>query len=192
MYQTLEKEMGKFLDSVAPWDLYCHITYRPWPRRYINPRGFLSPIMDTPSPVRARRLIREFVELLETKINSRVDYFVGEELGKLGRFHQHILLAGDGLRDLYRRELWEWWKKRAGRNRIEPFDPGKGAAYYLASAYPAKQTGLNAHRGLEWDLRVGNRPHISHPPKSGGKIILVPSVNLSRDFFKCGFSRRKR
>ena len=192
MDQTFAKEMGNYLDTLAPWDLYCHITYRPWPRSYVNPRGFVSRILDTPSPVRARRLFGEFVALLESKINSRVDYFVGEELGKLGRFHQHALLAGDELRELRRDELWKWWDKRAGRNRIEPFDSRRGAAYYLASAYPAKQTGLNANRGLEWDIRAGNRPLISHKSSRGGGLVLTPSVDLDRAFFKCSFHRRKR
>ena len=72
MDRTFAQDMGKYLDSLAPWDVYGHITYRPWPRRYVNPRGFVSQVLDTPSPIRARRLFGEFVVFLELRINSRV------------------------------------------------------------------------------------------------------------------------
>ena len=121
-----------------------------------------------------------------------MDYFYAEELGKLGRFHQHALLKGDGLRDLWRKGLHKWWLDRAGRNLIEPFDTQLGAAYYLAKQYPAKQISTNDYRGLGYELVIGNRALITHRPARGGGVDLVPSVNLERDYFKLGMLGRKR
>ncbi len=200
MSKGLAQTWGDYLDSIAAWDLYMHITYRPFPRQYVNPRGFLSQEMDTPSPVRARRLFREFIygdenrdiPGLTQKINSRVDYFYAEELGKLGRFHQHALLSGDGLRDVWRKDLHQWWFERAGRNLIEPFNPERGAAFYLAKQYPAKQITTNDYRGLGYELVVGNRALIRHRPARGEGVDVLPSVDLERDYFKLGMTRRKR
>jgi hypothetical protein len=200
MNKELAQVWGTYLDSKATWDPYMHITYRPWPRQYVNPRGFLSQVTDMPSPTRARRLFHEFIygdeqwniPGLVQKINSRVDYFYAEELGKLGRSHQHSLLKGDGLRDLWRKDLHAWWFKRAGRTLIEPFNPDLGAAYYLAKEYPAKQVGTDAHRGLWYDLVVGNRALISHRPAGEGGVDQFLSVELEQDFFKLGLIRRKR
>ena len=76
-------------------------------------------------------------------------YFVGHEVGKLGRLHLHALFSGavdvdqvgvlnsQGLRS---KDIWHWWFKRYGRAQVLPYDPTRGAAAYV-SKYVTKEMG---------------------------------------------------
>ena len=56
-----------------------------------------------------------------------------------GGTHFHALIGGLEP-TVSRRAAWEWWKVRCGINRIEPYDPARGAAHYLTK-YVVKQLG---------------------------------------------------
>jgi hypothetical protein len=71
-----------------------------------------------------------------------------------GGTHFHALIGGLSPA-ASRRDAWSWWKDRYGINRIEPYDPSRGAAHYLTK-YVVKQLGdvtfspeLGAHRKKE-------------------------------------------
>jgi hypothetical protein len=52
--------------------------------------------------------------------------------------HFHGLIGG--VKDLRRDELWAWWFERYGFARIEPYDRGQGAGFYLCK-YVTKDLG---------------------------------------------------
>ncbi len=73
-----------------------------------------------------------------------------------GGTHFHGLLGGVA-DDVSRRDAWAWLKERAGINRIEPYDPSRGAAHYLTK-YVVKELGdvqfspdLGLHRRSDSD-----------------------------------------
>lgn len=64
-------------------------------------------------------------------------FFLGHEVGQLGRLHLHCLVGG--LDPTARRdEAWRWWFSRLGRAEVLPYDPARGAGWYVAK-YVAKQ-----------------------------------------------------
>lgn len=56
-----------------------------------------------------------------------------------GGTHFHALIGGLTT-DVRRDEAYGWWFERYGINRIEPYDPERGAAHYLTK-YVVKQLG---------------------------------------------------
>jgi hypothetical protein len=76
-----------------------------------------------------------------------------------GGTHFHALIGGIEP-SVSRRDAWSWWKSRVGINRIEPYDPTRGAAHYLTK-YVVKQLGdvqfstnLGLHRRVSDDQRA--------------------------------------
>lgn len=73
-----------------------------------------------------------------------------------GGTHFHALIGGLPS-TVSRRDAWEWCKARFGMNRIEPYDPTRGAAHYLTK-YVVKELGdvrfsdnLGLHRRVPTD-----------------------------------------
>lgn len=56
-----------------------------------------------------------------------------------GGTHFHGLIGGIPP-NVSRREAWAWLKERCGMNRIEPYEPSRGAAHYLTK-YVVKELG---------------------------------------------------
>jgi len=193
-------EIGGWVDGLRSWDLFVTTTFRSQIRRWKNSAGFAALetgiakgaerrstlssrdftqrlASHTPSAGYVQRFFSGWVEGLTEKLRQRVDYFVGFEAGtQSGANHFHALLAADGLRDHSRRELWQDLFDSAGRSLVLPFDPGRGAGWYLAAAYVGKKQ-------LGWDVRVGNRALVTSRPAPGGGRDLMPSPALPRSFF---------
>jgi hypothetical protein len=122
---------------------------------------------------------------LEHELAARVDYVVADQLGSInGRFHQHAILAADGLDSYPRRDIWEWLKKRAGWSRILPFE--QGAAYYIS-----RYIGRDANR-CDWFLRIGEETQAERHSAVIGKVNVTQSADMPRQFFKQSFKERKR
>jgi hypothetical protein len=124
-FNELRENWAKFLSRFT-WDWYCTLTFR-----------------DPPSPERAHRMFRQFVCDIERAAGCLVGWFAVDEYGMInGRFHIHALVSNVAhLRRLYWMDEWD---RRAGYARILPYDPQRGAGYYLGK-YMCKQFGY-------WDM----------------------------------------
>src|SRR5262249_51876267 len=117
----------------------------------------------SPSEGYVQRFFQDWMQRLGNGLAARVDFFVGFEAGCVsGANHFHSLLAADGLREQMRLEaelllrarergksvqefvlneellLWGYLYRTAGRSLVLPFDPGRGAGWYIAAAYVGK------------------------------------------------------
>lgn len=91
----------------------------------------------------ARNRCNAWLKSLEKAAEQPVAWFRGDEYGeRFGKFHMHLLIGG--VEHLHRFTWMERWHARNGIARIFPFDPSRGAAYYV-SKYVTKQFG-------EWDI----------------------------------------
>lgn len=180
--------LGKWIDSLGAstspgrWQVFVTITFST--KSYPWCRGF--PVLPgRPKADFARHLFDRFVSHLESELCSRVDYVVADQLGSInGRFHQHAILAAPGLDAYPRTEIWKWLKAQAGWSRILPFEQG-------ASFYISRYIGRDANR-CEWDMRIGEEPLTTPNSRAIGRVEIVPSANLPRDFFKQSYKERKR
>jgi len=126
------------------------------------------------------------VSHLERELGSTLDCVVADQYGALGgRFHQHWILAGNGLDAYPRREIWEWLKERAGWSRVVPFE--RGAAYYIS-----RYIGRDAQR-CDWKVRIGREPSIERPPpRALGGLDVARSSYMRREFFHNTLTRWHR
>lgn len=164
----------------------------------------------SPSEEYIRRFFDEWIQRLSDGLSTRVDFFVGFEAGRVsGANHFHSLLAAEGLREqmtlegellLRAREarksvqefvlneellLWGYLYRTAGRSLILPFDPGRGAGWYIAAAYVGKKQ-------LGWDISVGDQARIPRQPKNGGAVDVAKSASLTRDSYHMTLTRWHR
>lgn len=70
---------------------------------------------------------------------STVYWFRGREPNPF-RYGTHFHALIGGVRDANRRDAWRSWFDRNGNARIEPYDPLRGAGWYVAK-YVAKELG---------------------------------------------------
>jgi hypothetical protein len=134
-----------------------------------------------------RGFFDRFRRKLQRDLGTPVSYFVGFEAGpSSGQNHFHALLGARGLRDIRRRDLWEWLHANAGRSLILPFERERGAGWYLAVGYVGK-------RPLGWDCHVHGRLRLRRKPtgNAGGRDV-VPSADMERPFFHATCPRRHR
>jgi hypothetical protein len=198
------KVMGRWLDTLARWDLFVTATFRHRPRRLAGPGGLarvelvpsdgqymrptsrsfplcdfsLRPQMRPASEAKVRHTFDRFRRFLQRTVHAPVAYDVGFEAGMLsGQAHFHALLHARRLREVRRDELWRILYDSFGCALVLPFEPERGAGWYFASAYVGK-------RSLGWDLHVPGRSHLRRCPALGGRAAPVAaSVNLERSFF---------
>src|SRR5215469_14328347 len=118
----------------------------------------------SPSEAHVQRVFYEWIARVKQGLRTRVDFFVGFEAGRIsGANHFHALLAAQNLREQLTREaellrqsreagksvhdfvkndnlmLWGYLYRVAGRSLVLPFDPGRGAGWYIAAAYVGKK-----------------------------------------------------
>jgi hypothetical protein len=169
------------LTTVGCWDVFATISYRtpnyPWGR------GFPLIGSGKPRPDFGQRLFDRFVGHLEAELGSRVEFVVADEYGAgNGRFHQHALLAANGLAAYSKREIEVWLKIRAGWSRVLPFR--EGAARYLA-----KYIGRRLETA-DWKVEVGNA--VNRTPVEIGRTVIAASASVPGEFFHQSFPHRKR
>lgn len=112
MDSGLRRGWGEFLEPF-PWQWWGTLTFR-----------------EEYSSDAADRAFGRFAGWLQND-SPGVGYFVGHEIGKLGREHLHFLAGG--LRPwVSRRVAWKRWFDRHGRAQIIPYDPELGAAHYIS------------------------------------------------------------
>lgn len=113
MYQSIAEAWGTWLDEFS-WDLWCTLTFK-----------------EERSHASATRAFENFGKFIRNSGSPDAGWFFAHEVGRLGRLHLHALIGGiDPWTS--RRALWRWWFRRYGRAQILPFDPDRGAAFYVA------------------------------------------------------------
>lgn len=197
---------GEWIDRLAPWEMFITATFRPVRRRWGNPRGFAaveSIVTDahrasmfrslrstdfqtslasrSPSPQYVSGFFDRFIHSLQEDLKCRLSYFVGFEAAPLsGMNHFHALIStarADAPFDFWRKGVWAWLHRQAGRSLVLPFEKDRGAGWYLAAAYVGK-------RPLGWDVHIHGRTHLMRRPNPGGhRLPVVPSAECPRDCF---------
>jgi len=127
--KTLRKELVNLLNRYN-WDWFTTLTFRYPPTTYT-----------------ALRKVNDWLITLQRDINRYVGYYITQEKGMLGTVHFHLLMGNlDGVN---RKKYWKLWFIRNGAARILPYDPKKGACYYLTK-YVIKDEYLNSDT---WDIQ---------------------------------------
>jgi hypothetical protein len=199
-------KLGGWIDGLAPWEMFTTTTFRPVRRRWGNPRGFAavennvkdprqisgfrtlrstdfasSLASRSPSPLYVSGFFDRFISSLQRDFCCRLNYFVGFESGvTTGMNHFHALIStarGDAPFTFWRKGVWAWLHRHAGRSLVLPFEKDRGAGWYLAAAYIGK-------RPLGWDVHIHGRTHLTRRPKPGGHASpIAHSAECGRDFF---------
>ena len=165
----------------------------------------------SPSQDYVQRFFGDWTERLAQGLKCRLDFFVGFEAGRVsGANHFHALLAADtppgtaeesrlqlfrryrqagkSVREFARNKdllLWGYLYRTAGRSLILPFDPGRGAGWYIAAAYVGKKQ-------LGWDISIGDQALRKSAPAKGGIIDRTKSAELTRDLYHMTHTRWHR
>jgi hypothetical protein len=156
--------------------------------RSLGARDFeLRLVSRTPSENYVRGFFNRFRLKLQRDLGTPISFWTGFEAGPIsGQNHFHALIGGRGLRDSRRTELWEWLHRHAGRSLVLPFEPDRGAGWYLALAYVGK-------RPLGWDCHVHGRSRLTRTPTvCGGGRDVVRSASMPRSFFHATCQRWHR
>jgi hypothetical protein len=207
--------MGEWIDGLAAYQMFITCTFRPIRRRWGNPRGFaaLENTVKNPRIVSGFRTHRStdfqsslasrspslqyvtgfyerFICSLQRDLRCHLSYFVGFESGVasgMNHFHAFVSLArADAPFDFWRKGIWAWLHRHAGRSLVLPFEKDRGAGWYLAAAYVGK-------RPLGWDVHIHGRTHRARRPKPGGHALsVVPSAFCGRDHFHLSLPRWHR
>ena len=131
-----------------------------------------------------------FIKGLERDLRCRISYFVGFEGGRLSAAnHFHALLHVAKLSapfELYRRGIWNWLYKHAGRAEVLPFIKDLGAGWYLTASYIGKKQ-------LGWDVHIYGQTARQRRSRPGGRAAPVAaSAHMSRENFHNSLQRWHR
>lgn len=152
--EALKGQWGDWLSTAWDWDWWVTLTY--------DPRK-LAPGSATHTAVGWDRSDRDWRTWLESVAGeaARDDglqspyWFRGREPNPY-RYGTHFHALVGGVASVSRRDAWERWFSAHGHARIEPYDPQRGAGFYVAK-YVAKELGdltFSPNAGLymkEWN-----------------------------------------
>jgi hypothetical protein len=187
-WRCITDTLGVWLDSLGTetstgrWVRFGTITYAtptyPWAR------GFPRSGSGRPSPDFAQITFISFVSELEDWIGAQVDYVLCAQFGdRNGRFHQHCLLAGEGLGELSRRRIEGWLNRHAGYSRVLPFR--RAAAFYLGN-----YIGKNVEHA-DWEIRIGKKEAPPPRPRCAGAVV-AKSTDAPKSWFHQNLTGRKK
>lgn len=118
--RQLQDTFGNWL-SQYPWNFWATLTFRFKVEKTLN----------------AKRYFHRWLSQVSKKYGVRPSYFFAVEFfasGESNHIHSLLYLPHNDLfhKNPYIEPAWRMWFERYGRARIEVYDPGKGARYYLA------------------------------------------------------------
>ena len=156
---------------------------------FINPLSFRdrTPGFGPPVPDIALSRINEFFLRIQSDAGRLIGWVIAEEFGRLcGRYHCHALITGVQhlSRQVWQREAYRCF----GRTRIDPFDPIRGAAFYLAK-YEGRLTGKIDFGGF---LRGRDLLKCGQSRSVGGGRVVVESVPMPNGCYHMCLPRRHR
>src|SRR5207248_1040257 len=124
------------------------------------------------------------IRWIEQQVHCRVEFFTVDQFGENGgRLHQHCGLSWPGLFEYRWKDLQEMLWKRAGFNRILPWEMDAG--YYIG-----RYIGRDAER-CHWDFRIG----AEQLPRSRilvGRQVVASSPQLPASSFRNRLGRWHR
>ena len=112
------------------WDWFATLTFNYPPRTYT-----------------AQSRVSRWLNTLQRQEKRKIGYYKGMEFTRLGIPHFHLLMGN--LHGVRRDKYWEIWFRENGRARILPYDPRKGAAFYI-SKYVVKDEYSDTEN---WEVR---------------------------------------
>jgi hypothetical protein len=155
--RKLPRDLGKFIAGLPAWDRFVTVTLRnrepqreeAWERgrlrrkanvtickpdpqlvRY-EPSSRYSRADCPPTPQVVLWKIKDWLTDVEKAAGKPIGWVLAEEFGRQGsRYHCHLLITG--VQRLSRRFWQREAYRRFGHTSIEPYDPGRGAAHYVA------------------------------------------------------------
>ena len=130
----LRNQMSQWLNK-SPWQIWFTGTF--------TPEQFYR---DT---IKTKGAFNKFIEKLSVDFDKQeIEYFLAIERFAFGdECHCHALIRG--LEGLTYRQIGETWRDLYGREKVEGYDPTRGANYYLTK-YITKEL-------CDWDLKIKNR-----------------------------------
>jgi len=133
----LKQAWGGFLtelgDRAGGWDWWATLTYR-------DPHNPMLPNWTKPGWKYTEKGCNEFLTHLTFENNAKPLYWVrARELQPWRGVPHYHMLAG-GVADVRRLDMMDWWFGKYGIARIEPYDKGLGAGFYLCK-YVNKELG---------------------------------------------------
>jgi len=177
--RLLLSEWGDFIEQLAPWDWRWTITFRNSFWDLESPSNSLRP----PSKDWSLRALDGFLNELQQEVGSPIIWVIGEDFGRLGRFHAHILVA-----NVVGPSIDEWTAKafrRFGRNRLDYYEARRGGAHYLAKHALTETGGVHfGGAGLP-----GERLQNSLPV---GRVVVARSANVPSSLYHMTLGRRRQ
>lgn len=203
---------GGFIANLARWDWFLTLTFRDRTLRgearastelrrhgkvaICRPDARLvnyqlssrySPRSGPPVPAVALRGIEQWFMGLQAMARSPVGWVIAEEFGRTGgRWHCHALVTG--VSRLHRKSCWQEARRRFGYARIVPFDPARGAPFYVAK-YAGRPSGQIHFGGTlagtdlsQWEVS----------PAEGGGCDVAVSVPLPKNCYHMTLPCRHR
>lgn len=125
----LRQELVNLLNRYN-WDWFTTLTF-------VNP----------PTTYTAGNRVNRWITTLQKQEKRKIGYYITQEKTKLGCPHFHLLMGN--LTGVSRKKYWKLWFKKNGAARILPYDPKKGACYYLTK-YVIKDIFRNSDT---WDIQ---------------------------------------
>jgi hypothetical protein len=211
--RKLPRDFGKFIASLPGWDWFVTVTLRSrepqreetWERgklrrkanvtickpdpqlvRY-EPSSRYSRADRAPNPQVTLWRIKEWLKDIEKAAGKPIGWVIAEEFGRWGgRWHCHILITG--VLHLCRKKFLLEACRRFGYTSIEPYDPARGAAYYLAK-YSGRTLGEIHFGGT---LAGVDLSQCEKSLSEGGGRDVTVSVPLPKSFFHMCLTRRHR
>ena len=131
-----------------------------------------------------RTQIAEFFGDLQRAAGTDAAWIIAEDFGRGNRFHCHAVV--DGVEDL---DIDHWRaeaSRRFGISRIEPYDPMRGGARYLAKN-GLRETGNLHFGGTLADLEID-----AVATQAVGRVIVAKSADMPSQLYHMTLGRRRK
>jgi len=135
-------ELANWIHSLAPWQVIAHFTWRDKPFKLRDGSTKMCGV----SSESARRYYEKFM----AKNFPRLTYFYAIEPNP-SRDGHHIHALFSDARDLYRKEMWELWFQKFGRNKVEKVSSKEDVVGYCAKYCTKAYTGQD---GAWWNVKL--------------------------------------
>ena len=208
-YRRVISEYGSFLAWLRFWAWFMTITLRDWPSA-TAPMATREPVntsrhqrceadrrIDSWTPSRrggmysndpacdlVRRKIIDFLQELQIAAGGPIAWVMAEDFGRInGRWHAHALVDGVGDLDI------DYWRAEAlgrfGISRIEPYDPSRGGAWYLA------KNGLSEHGNLHFGGALAGLEIDTGATREVGRVVIARSADVPSALYHMSLGRRR-
>jgi len=127
--------------------------------------------------------VDDFLGELQDEVGQPLVWVIGEDFGKYGRFHLHILVA-----NIIGVSIDDWKAKafrRFVRNQLDWYERGGGAAHYLAKHALTDSGGIHFGGAGLPEERLRNSMPV-------GRVVVVKSANVPSSLFHMTVGKRRK